>query len=60
MSVSDLTTSFLATPQTFLVWVNEEDHIRCISMQNGGNVKDVFKRWAQAINSIESTLNSAG
>jgi creatine kinase len=25
--------------KTFLVWVNEEDHMRCISMENGGNVK---------------------
>jgi creatine kinase len=42
------------------VWVNEEDHMRCISMQNGGNVKAVFERWAKAINSVEKTLNSAG
>jgi creatine kinase len=46
--------------KTFLVWVNEEDHIRCISMQNGGNVKEVFTRWAKAIASIEKTLNEAG
>lgn len=39
--------------KTFLVWVNEEDHMRCISMQNGGNVKQVFERWAKAINSVE-------
>lgn len=24
--------------KTFLVWCNEEDHLRIISMQNGGNV----------------------
>ena len=50
----------LALTQTFLVWINEEDHMRCISMQNGGNVKEVFKRWAMAINSVEATLASAG
>lgn len=49
-----------ALTQTFLVWINEEDHMRCISMQNGGNVKEVFKRWAMAINSVEATLASAG
>lgn len=27
--------------KTFLVWVNEEDHLRIISMQNGGNVGQV-------------------
>lgn len=46
--------------KTFLVWVNEEDHIRCISMQDGGNVKEVFARWARAINSIEESLHKAG
>lgn len=46
--------------KTFLVWVNEEDHIRCISMQNGGNVKEVFQRFALAIGSIEKSLATAG
>lgn len=32
--------------KTFLVWVNEEDHLRIISMQIGGNVREVnlFKK----------------
>lgn len=46
--------------KTFLVWVNEEDHIRCISMQNGGNVKEVFARWARAVNAIEASLKNSG
>eukprot|EP01038_Epipyxis_sp_PR26KG_P013723 gene13723-18410_t len=46
--------------KSFLVWVNEEDHMRCISMQDGGNVKEVFERWAFAINSIEKSINAAG
>eukprot|EP01039_Chlorochromonas_danica_P002267 gene2267-2482_t len=46
--------------KTFLVWVNEEDHMRCIAMQDGGNVKEVFVRWANAINSVEKSLNKAG
>mmetsp|Transcript_22833 Transcript_22833/g.23061 ORF Transcript_22833/g.23061 Transcript_22833/m.23061 type:complete len:427 (+) Transcript_22833:118-1398(+) len=46
--------------KTFLVWVNEEDHMRCISMQNGGNVKEVFARWADAINSVEESLKKSG
>jgi creatine kinase len=46
--------------KTFLVWVNEEDHMRCISMQDGGNVKEVFERWANAINSVEKSLNKSG
>jgi len=46
--------------KSFLVWVNEEDHMRCISMQNGGNVKEVFDRWAGAINAVEKTLKAEG
>lgn len=30
--------------KTFLVWVNEEDHLRIISMQMGGDLKQVFSR----------------
>merc|ERR1712004_8495 len=30
--------------KTFLVWVNEEDQLRIISMQKGGDVKGVFER----------------
>jgi len=27
--------------KNFLVWINEEDHSRIISMQKGGNIKEV-------------------
>jgi creatine kinase len=30
--------------KTFLVWVNEEDHLRLISMQQGGNLSEVYGR----------------
>merc|ERR1712051_1154082 len=32
--------------KTFLTWVNEEDQLRIISMQKGGDVKGVFSRLA--------------
>merc|ERR1712203_1334478 len=35
------------TDKTFLVWVNEEDQLRIISMQKGGDVKGVFERLAR-------------
>jgi hypothetical protein len=35
--------------KTFLVWVNEEDQLRIISMQKGGDVKGVFERLAKGI-----------
>lgn len=33
--------------KTFLVWVCEEDHMRIISMQRGGDVSAVFTRLVQ-------------
>ncbi|KAH7967867.1 hypothetical protein HPB52_003606 [Rhipicephalus sanguineus] len=42
--------------KTFLVWVNEEDHLRIISMQKGGNIQDVFSRLVKAVKAIEKKL----
>ena len=35
---------FFNEDKNFLVWVNEEDQFRIISMQKGGDVLEVFKR----------------
>jgi len=40
----------------FLVWVGEEDHLRIISMQEGGNVGEVYSRLVQGIQAMEKTL----
>lgn len=42
--------------KTFLVWVNEEDQLRIISMQQGGDIKEVFTRLVNAIKSIETEV----
>ncbi len=42
--------------KTFLVWVNEEDELRIISMQKGGNIKEVFERLANAVEALESKM----
>ena len=34
--------------------------MRCIAMQDGGNVKEVFARFARAINSVEKSLVKSG
>ncbi|XP_036355558.1 LOW QUALITY PROTEIN: arginine kinase-like, partial [Octopus sinensis] len=34
--------------KTFLIWVNEEDHLRIISMQKGGNLSEVYRRLIEA------------
>jgi len=42
--------------KTFLVWVNEEDHLRLISMQNGGNVGQVLERLIKGVKAIQSQV----
>jgi protein-arginine kinase len=39
-----------------LVWVNEEDHLRIISMQKGGNIREVFDRLSRLVTAIEEKL----
>ncbi|MFK5882047.1 MAG: phosphagen kinase [Sulfurospirillum sp.] len=45
--------------KTFLVWINEEDELRIISMQKGGNIKEVFSRLAGAIGELEKRMKFA-
>jgi len=42
--------------KTFLVWVNEEDQLRIISMQKGGDVKGVFARLARGIAAVGESV----
>jgi creatine kinase/arginine kinase len=42
--------------KTFLVWVNEEDQLRIISMQSGGDIKEVFSRLVTAIKELEKKM----
>ncbi len=42
--------------KTFLVWVNEEDQLRIISMQKGGDISAVFNRLIRAVKKLEETL----
>ena len=47
--------------KTFLTWVNEEDQLRIISMQKGGDVKAVFDRLARGISAVgESVKKESG
>ena len=38
--------------KNFLVWVNEEDHTRVISMEKGGNMKAVFERFCEGLKKV--------
>merc|ERR1712115_595394 len=42
--------------KTFLTWVNEEDQLRIISMQMGGDVKGVFERLARGIKAVGDSV----
>merc|ERR1712036_78694 len=42
--------------KTFLIWINEEDQLRIISMQKGGNVNEVFARLVRGINAVEAVV----
>uniref|UniRef100_A0A3Q2Y3W7 creatine kinase n=1 Tax=Hippocampus comes TaxID=109280 RepID=A0A3Q2Y3W7_HIPCM len=42
---------------TFLVWVNEEEHLKVISIEKGGNMKAAFTRFCSGIQEVESKLN---
>merc|ERR1711909_125332 len=44
--------------KTFLVWVNEEDQLRIISMQKGGDVKGVFERLARGIKAVGESVKA--
>merc|ERR1712088_871279 len=47
--------------KTFLTWVNEEDQLRIISMQQGGDVRAVFDRLARGIAAVgESVKKESG
>ena len=44
--------------KTFLVWVNEEDQTRIISMEKGGDVKGVFSRLARGIEAVQKSVKA--
>merc|ERR1712002_1167681 len=44
--------------KTFLTWVNEEDQLRIISMQSGGDVRGVFDRLARGIKAVGDSVQA--
>ena len=46
--------------KNFLVWINEEDHTRVISMEKGGNMKKVFERFSRGLGEVEKTIKQSG
>lgn len=46
--------------KTFLIWLNEEDQVRVIAMQKGGDVKAVFERFGRGLTEIEASMKKKG
>merc|ERR1712002_823822 len=44
--------------KTFLLWVNEEDQTRIISMEAGSNIKGVFERLARGIKAVGDSVKA--
>ena len=49
---------FFSHNKKFLVWVNEEDHLRIISMQQGGDLAEVWTRLVKVEIYFKSTDES--
>jgi protein-arginine kinase len=48
---------FVSKNKQFLLWINEGDHLRIISMEEGGDVSKVFDRLSRGIAAIEAGLH---
>ena len=44
----------------FFVWINEEDHMRIISMEKGDDIKAIFVRFAHSTEAIKDVLLANG
>ncbi|RLB67414.1 MAG: arginine kinase [Deltaproteobacteria bacterium] len=47
---------FHSDAKDFILWINEGDHMRIISMEQGGDIKRVFERLGRGIDAIEEGL----
>lgn len=46
--------------KNFFVWVNEEDHMRIVSMEKGDNITAIFTRFANATEAIQKCCKEEG
>jgi len=51
---------YLSNDETFILWVNEEDHLRLVSMEKGGDMYSVFERFCRGLDDVESSIKKAG
>ncbi|EDO40639.1 predicted protein [Nematostella vectensis] len=46
--------------KSFLIWVNEEDHLRVISMETGGDLERTYERFYRGLKELESRIQKFG
>ena len=46
--------------KNFLIWLNEEDHTRVISMEKGGDMRAVFNRFCSGLKEVERLIKRQG
>ena len=44
--------------EDFMVWVNEEDHLRIIAMEKGSDMINTFRRFAEGLLEVEERLRT--
>ena len=47
---------YVSEAEDFLVWVGEEDHLRIMAMQSGGNLNALFERLSKGLEILSSLL----
>lgn len=50
---------FVNVDKSFVVWMNEVEHIRAISVQKGDNVQEAFSQIVTALDQIETSLKES-
>ncbi len=50
---------FVSKDEKFAVWINEEDHLRIISMDRGGDIIGTYERLSRALAFLEKQLTFA-
>lgn len=50
---------FLSIDKQFITWVNEEDHLRIISLETSSDISSVFNRLCRALAELNNTLDFA-
>ncbi len=49
---------YISRDEDFLVWVGEEDHMRIMAMQRGGNLNKLFERLSSGLIKLQALLPS--